>query len=128
MLKRYSWVRAPLTRTPLLYGRWSREPEHGHRRSGSRDMTARACASRHSFFAVIAVLQFTRAVVGWPVTVGATVPIPCGQVGLLAWLPLSLPGLASGHRADRGASLELLSGGIGVRFLVSMVRGEQLHL
>lgn len=51
-------------------------------------------------FAVIAVLQFTRAVVGWPVTVGATVPIPlwaswlaCVIAAVLAWL---------GFRASRG--------------------------
>ena len=40
-------------------------------------MTPRAYSRLAAFiFAVIAVLQFTRAVVGWPVSVGGTVSIP----------------------------------------------------
>jgi len=64
-------------------------------------MTPRAYSRLAAFiFAVITVLQFTRAVMGWPVTVGSTVSIPlwaswfaCIVAALLAWL---------GFNASRG--------------------------
>jgi hypothetical protein len=44
-------------------------------------------------FAIVAVLQFARAISGWPITLGATISIPvwaswaaCVVAAVLAWL------------------------------------------
>jgi hypothetical protein len=44
-------------------------------------------------FTIVAVLQFARAISGWPVTLGTTIPIPlwaswvaCVVAAVLAWL------------------------------------------
>jgi hypothetical protein len=51
-------------------------------------------------FAIVAVLQFARAISGWPITLGTTVSIPvwaswvaCVVAGVLAWF---------GFNASRG--------------------------
>ena len=65
-------------------------------------MTARNyCRLAALLFAIIAVLQFVRALGGWQIVVNGTISVPVWASGLRAWLPQRLRGSVSTHHAER---------------------------